>query len=172
MNRHLLGMTGVFVTACAAGALVMFGGAPAGAGQDVARKPALFRIGTFQRADVMVAYHRSKQHDDVMKELIRKRDEARAAGDEARVKELEAQGAAMQERAHRQLAGEAPITNILAHLKEAWPAIAREAGVDAIVEATLFASENVETVDVTSLVVKQFPPAHPDRKSSEPKAGG
>jgi hypothetical protein len=129
MNRHFLGITGAVGTFVGVLAWSVFSevreGSTASAAQAVQasgqEKEATFRIGTFQRTELMVAFHRSKQHDDVLKELIRQRDEARAAGQDARAKELDAQGAAMQERAHRQLAGEAPITNILTHLKDAWP---------------------------------------------------
>jgi hypothetical protein len=62
-------------------------------------------------------------------------------------------GGAQQEIAHRQLAGEASITNILDALQPAWPEIARKAQVQMIVPELTFAHKTIETVDVTGIIL-------------------
>jgi hypothetical protein len=120
------------------------------------------RIGTLHGPSIVVAYYGSDLNRAHMKELHAKRDRARADGDRARVKELEAEGERLQDLAHRQLEGKAPIDEILAALKERLPAAAKEAGVQAIVERVTWAAPGVEVVDVTDAVVAQL---HPSEKT-------
>ena len=78
---------------------------------------------------------------------------AKAANDTKKVQELDAWGNARQETAHQQLAGEAPITNILEALAPAWLEIARKARVAMIVADLPFADSSVQTVDVTEALL-------------------
>ena len=114
------------------------------------------RVGTFNRTALLVAYYKSKTHADWLDDLERKREEALAAGQTERAKEIERQGRESQELAHRQLAGEAPLTNILDHLQASWSSIANKAGVQAIIEHPLRKDPSVKFVDVTSLLVEQM----------------
>jgi hypothetical protein len=124
------------------------------------------RVGTFKRADVLVAYYGSTAHDTRLKELSAQRDRAKAAGDETKASEIQAQGASLQERAHAQLAGELMISDVLEHLEDAWAGIAQEAGVGIIVEQPLYKDGGVELVDVTPLLVKRFEPVK--KKADKP----
>jgi len=124
-----------------------------------ASEESAFRIGTFRRTELLVAYYGSTVHDKAIKKLKENHDRAQSAGDLDKVKELEAQGGASQELAHRQLAGEAPLTNVLEQLKDALPAIAKEASVVVIVEQPLYRDPSVREVDVTPWLVKKFEPA-------------
>ena len=63
---------------------------------------------------------------------------------------------ASQEVAHRQLAGEAPLTNIVMVLKEKLPEMAKQAGVHAIAEQGKFDAEGCETKDVTKALTGFF----------------
>lgn len=125
------------------------------------------RIGTFNRADLLLAYYRSSIHEESLRGLMKRREKAETAGDKSEVARIEAEGAAMQENAHRQLAGEAPIQNVLEHLKPAMEEIAKEAGVLVIVEKPLYRDVAVMEVDVTPMMAKRFEPAK--KKESEPK---
>ena len=117
------------------------------------------RVGTFDRIELLQAYYGSTIHDAVLEALIVERDAAREAGDEARVAEIEARGAASQELAHRQLAGEATLGNILPHLETTFPEIAQERNLVLIVEQPLWAGAEIESVDVTGDLTARFEPA-------------
>lgn len=117
------------------------------------------RVGTFCTSDLVVAYYRSEAFDKRLQTLSAERDKAQAAGDEKKVAELESQGAAMQERAHKQLVGEAPITDILQHLAPSVPEVAKEAGVPVIAGQVIYRDPSVRPVDVTELLVKKLKPA-------------
>jgi hypothetical protein len=119
------------------------------------------RVGTFKRTEVVVAYYRSSIHDRFLQSLQADRDQAAAAGNQQRVKEIEAKGEAAQNLAHRQLAGEAALENILDHLRKEFPQIAAEAGVKILVEQPLYIDPALKTVDVTDLIIKRFGTAEP-----------
>jgi len=126
--------------------------------------PASLRVGTFSRTDLVVAYYRSDVHDQWLKGLGEQRDKAKAAGNADEVQRIETLGGAAQELAHRQLAGEAALSNILESLQEKWPDIARESGVSVIVERPLYHDPSVELVDITKLLVAKFAPAEHGKK--------
>lgn len=111
------------------------------------------RAGVFDKQSVVVAFYRSPQWTEVTKAKIAELDAARRANDTAKVQDLEAWGTAHQELAHRQLAGEAPIGNILEALATGLPEIARRTGVNLIAPDLAFADPAVQTVDVTGLIM-------------------
>lgn len=112
--------------------------------------------GVYDRVEVLVAYHKSARQREVLRGMIRERDGAKARGDMVRVAELEHEGEAMQHRAHRQLAGKEPLTNVAEALGEALPELARRAGVVRIVERGAEA-RGVKTVEVTGEIVALLP---------------
>jgi len=107
------------------------------------------RIGTFDQQSLVVAYYRSPQWAEIMNAKLAERDAAKKANDAAKLKELETWGQSHQDLAHHQLAGEAPITNILEALKVAWPDIAKRAGVSLIDPNPIYADPSVQKVDLT-----------------------
>src|ERR1035441_4496356 len=109
------------------------------------------RVGTFHKPSVVVAFYRSPLWSDVNKAKLAELEAAKKANDTSKVQELETWGTTHQELAHRQLAGEAPITNILEALSPGLPEIARRAGVKLIAPDLAFADPSVQTVDVTDL---------------------
>ncbi len=137
-------------------------GHPAAEPQDTigigATKGVKIRVGTFERKNLLVAFYGSTHFDKTMKEWRVELAQARKDGDEAKIKEIEAKGAAAQEVAHKQLAGEAPLTNILESLKGDMAKIAKMAGVQMIVEKPLFTDGSVELVDITKQMTKCFTP--------------
>ena len=111
------------------------------------------RVGTFHKQSVVVAFYRSPLWADAAKAKVAELDAARKANDAGKVQDLEAWGSAHQELAHRQLSGDAPITNILEALSPGLPEIARRAVVKLIAPDLPFADPTVETVDVTDLLL-------------------
>lgn len=121
---------------------------------------AKMRVGTFRRTEILVAWHRSAVQDARIRDLIRRRDEAKAKGDTQLAQALEERGAAMQERAHRQLSGEETIPEILEALAPQMADAAREAGVSLIAETIAYHDAvAVEVVDVTETLTKRLAPA-------------
>ena len=120
--------------------------------------PKCLHVGVFNRTDLLVAFYKSAAWDQYLQDLTKQRDEARAQGDEKRVKEIEEQGAKSQEHAHLQLAGKAPLDNIFEHISDKLPAVSRETGVSVIVEMPLYNTADVELVNVTEFLVKLLPP--------------
>jgi hypothetical protein len=101
------------------------------------------RAGVFDQQSVVVAFYRSPQWAEIIKAKTAELDK----------KDAEAWGSTHQELAHRQLAGDAPIANILEALTPAFPDIARRAGVNLIAPDLVFADPAVRTVDVTDLLL-------------------
>ena len=125
------------------------------------------RIGTFQRAKLLVAFYQSDRWDKHLREMMIQRDAAKAAGDEEKVKKIESEGVASQEVAHKQLAGEANLDNIFVHLQPVLSEIAKKANVQLIVEKPLFNDSTVEVVDVTDLLTEQFSPRSQSARTIE-----
>lgn len=125
----------------------------------VAGAPAL-RVGTFRRTEVLVAYYRSAAWNKMLADKRAERDKAEAAADHDTARKLEAWGRLAQERAHRQLTGQAPLTDngLLDQLAKALPQVAAQAKVHLIVERPLYHDDAVQTVDVTDLLTRHLPP--------------
>jgi hypothetical protein len=118
------------------------------------------RVGTFDSRAVAIAYARSETFNRNIKELKAEHGKAKAAGDEKRVKELEAKGKSQQELLHKQGFSTWPVDNILDQIKGEIPEIAKQADVDVIVSKwdIVYQRSGVEFIDVTDLMVKQFNP--------------
>lgn len=122
----------------------------------VPNSDATLPIGVFDRRDVLMAFYGSAYSVDVIRKLRAERDEAAKRGDSARVKELEAEGVRLQEVAHQQMAGKAPLTNVSEALRGELPQIAAQNGVREIVVAGSEA-KGAATVNVTAAIVKLLP---------------
>lgn len=116
------------------------------------------KVGTFHRGNLIMKFYRSAHWEATMTGLMEQRNKAATASDLATVEKIEAQIREMQQLAERQLAGKAPITNILEQLKPQWAEIARETGVQLIVEDTLYLAPNTPLVDITMALLNRFPP--------------
>ena len=122
------------------------------------------RVGTYHPPSLVLAWYRSPDHAKDLDALVTARDAALKAGDSVKVAECEKQGAALQDLAHRQLAGEAGIEDILARLAGDMPAIAKEASVIRIAAEGDVLGDRVEFVDVTDRLVERFHPDEATRK--------
>jgi len=118
------------------------------------------RVGTFDSRALALAHIFSKPFKRYLKELRAEYEKAKSAGDEKRVKELEAEGPYQQELAHKQFFSTWPVDNILEQIKGKIPEIAKQADVDVIVCKWHIAYQRsgVKFIDVTDLMVKPFNP--------------
>ena len=94
-------------------------------------------VGTFDSRAIAVAYIRSDANAELLYQMRAEVEsalaEARAAGDDARVAELEQRGPALQRKYHEQGFSTAPVDDILVHVEDRLAHIAKEAGVDVLV---------------------------------------
>jgi hypothetical protein len=118
------------------------------------------RIGTFDSRAVASAYYRSESFNRQLREMRAEYDKAKAAGDEKRVRKLEAEGSAQQELMHKQLFSIWQVDNILEEIEEEIPKIAEQAHVGDIVSKWTMVCfpSRFEFIDVTDLLVKPFLP--------------
>jgi hypothetical protein len=114
------------------------------------------RVGTYDNRAIAIAYANS----DLLPVAAKKAEQAaaRAAGDTAKVRELEAWGERHQQELHLKGFCHAPVDDLLALVADGIPTVAANAGVDVIARACDFVGEGVEVVDVTMELVMLFNP--------------
>ena len=117
-------------------------------------------VGTFDSRVIAIAYYNTAAHISYVDSLKTEHAEAEASGDKERVKELEAEGEASQELAHKQAFSTWPVDNILEAIEGKMPEIAEQAEVDLIVSKwnIVYQRLGVECIDVTDVMVKLFNP--------------
>ncbi len=127
------------------------------------------RVGTYDSRAVAIAYAHSEFNEVGAK--IAELEKAKAAGDTGKIAELEAWGPAQQAKLHRQGFGTAPVDDILEHIKDNLPQIAKDANVIALVskwdKKTLKRYKSAELIDVTDLIVAPFNPKEKQLKAIE-----
>jgi hypothetical protein len=134
------------------------------AGQPGGQVARPVRVGVFDSRAVALAYYRkflrTPEFTARIQKLKEERDRAKAAGDEAKAKQLEAEGRGGQENVHSQVFGSAPIDEIMAKIRDQLPAVAKQAGVDLIVSkwSIAYRSADAQFVDVTEPLAKLFQP--------------
>ncbi len=126
--------------------------APA-APQDAAK----LRVGVYDNRAITGAWFHS-QYNDLMENSRKEYAQAKEAGDEERMKEIQAQGPVVQRRLHFQGFGRAPVTDLLRPIEDQLPALAKRLGVDVIAFECNYAGENVQVVDITLDLVKLYDP--------------
>jgi hypothetical protein len=133
-----------------------------------AEKPPL-RVGTFDSRAVTAAFAASKQFDRQLREMRETLEQAKQDGDKQEVARLEAEGGTRQKQFHRQGFGTAPVDDILVHIRDRLPEIARRAGVDVIVSkwAITYSAPAAQFVDVTDLIVEPFEPSERTKRIIE-----
>ncbi|HEY1221515.1 MAG: hypothetical protein ABSE42_03100 [Bryobacteraceae bacterium] len=124
------------------------------------------RVGVYDSRAIAVAFGRSEAWQATtgkqLAAMREERDQAKAAGNEKRVAELEAQGKAYQTLLHKQGFSTAPVDDILKNIQDKMPEIAKTAGVGPIVSKwdkdALAKYQSAELVDVTMPLVNAFHP--------------
>ena len=124
------------------------------------------RVGTFDSRLVATAYVRSPLFRQRLAKMQAGLKDAKASGDEKRVKQLEAEGPALQDLIHKQGFSTWPVHDILETIKEELPEIAKQAKIDVLVSKwdVAFQRKDVELIDVTDLLVEPFSPTEETRK--------
>jgi hypothetical protein len=127
---------------------------------EQAKPKAAVKIGTYDSRCVALAYGRSEEQLKAIGTMNQEYQKAKADKNEAKIKELEQEGPWQQVRLHQQVFSTAGVTSITAKIKDQLPAIAKEAGVAAIVSKweMPYQDSSVETVDVTLAIAKLFKP--------------
>lgn len=121
---------------------------------------ATVRLGVFDSRAVAIAYYRSEEFKKLLANLHSEHAKAKAAGDDKRVKQLEDKGKSLNDAAHKQGFGAAPVDSILATIKDELAATAKAANVDVIVSKwdLAFQRQDARYIDVTDRLVKSFRP--------------
>jgi hypothetical protein len=119
--------------------------------------PPKLKVGTYDSRAVAVAFAASKHNPVAAKKA--EHDEAKEAGDAAKLAELERWGRSLQRRLHRQGFARVPVDDLLEHVEARLPEAAAKAGVDVIAFGCDYASDAVEVVDVTRELVALFDPS-------------
>ena len=126
------------------------------------------RVGVYDSRAVAIAWAGTPSFNESMRSLHADHAKAKAAGDEKRVKELEAEGAARQQRLHMQGFSTAPVDEILGHIKDSLPGIQKQAGVSALIskwdKGGLAKYPAAEQVDVTMALVDALHPSDRQRQ--------
>ena len=121
------------------------------------------RIGTYDNRAIAIAFVASRFNPAAEKKLAY--DKAKAAGDTAKMKELEAWGPQYQRQLHFQGFGRAPVDDLLEPVKAQVATLARDKQLAAISMFCDFTSEQVELVDVTDDLVKLYDPSEKTLKT-------
>ena len=126
------------------------------------------RIGVYDSRAIVIAWAGTPSFNQWMGSLQSEYQKAKAAGDQKRVEELEAEAEARQQRMHMQGFSTAPVDEILVHIESSLPQIKKEAGVTMLVskwdQETLDKYPSAELVDVTMALVDAFQPSERQRK--------
>ncbi|MFN0058461.1 MAG: hypothetical protein ACKVX7_08390 [Planctomycetota bacterium] len=119
--------------------------------------PPPIRLGTYESRAIAVAYVHSR-FNTIVEKLTAELKAAEAAGDQTRAAEIRKQGERRQRQLHRQGFSNAPVDDLMVHIKDKLPAVCAAAKVQAIVAGVGYAGPEVEVVDVTDQLVKEFAP--------------
>lgn len=117
------------------------------------------RVGVYDNRAILMAWFASKYNDVAAQQ--REYAKAKQAGDDERMKAV----VKFQQRLHFMGFGRAPVTELLAHVEDQLPALARELGVDVIAFECNYSGDNVEIVDVTLDLVMLYDPSPETIKS-------
>jgi hypothetical protein len=126
------------------------------------------RIGVYDSRAIAVGWANTAPFNAWWGRLQSEYNQAKAAGDQKRLQELEAEAEARQRLQHMQAFSTAPVDDILAYIEDSLPEIQEEAGVTMLVskwdEETLAQYPSAELVDVTMILVDAFQPTERQRQ--------
>jgi hypothetical protein len=129
---------------------------------------AVDRIGVYDSRSIAVAWAGTESYNNLLKSLQAEYNQAKAAGDQKRVEEVEAEAEAQQQLLHMQAFSTAPVDDILAHIEDSLDEIKEEAGVTMLVSKwdteTLAQYPSAEQIDVTMMLVDALQPNERQRQ--------
>ncbi len=116
------------------------------------------RIGVYDSRAVAAAYANSTEFQEMLKAVRADYEQAKAAKDDKRIKQLESRMKLQQRQLHEQVFSTASVAGIVAKVKGALPAVAKKARVQAIVGKWELNHQEpeVELVDVTEDLAALF----------------
>jgi hypothetical protein len=109
-------------------------------------------VGTFDRSSIVLAYYRSPLWEAILADRRFELKTVKAANDTARATELEKYGGESQDLAMRQLAGKAPIDNIVAVLQPEIKELTARLKLSGVVDSST-ADPKAPSVEVTPLLL-------------------
>jgi hypothetical protein len=121
------------------------------------------RVGVYDSRAIALVYGNSAAFQESIKTVRAEYEKAKAAKDDKRMKEIDAQMKLQQRRLHEQGFSTGSVAGIMAKVKDSLPDVAKKAGVQVIVSKWELnhQSPGVELVDVTDELVALF---HPSEK--------
>jgi hypothetical protein len=122
--------------------------------------------GTFDKSSIVLAYYRSPLWAAILADRRFELNRVKAANDTARAKELEKYGGESQDLAMQQLAGKAPIDNILAVLQPEFKELSSRMKLSAIIDSSA-ADPKAANVDLTSLLMDWLKASSETREMAE-----
>ncbi len=126
------------------------------------------RIGVYDSRAIAVGWANTEPFNAWWASLQSEYQKAKAAGDQKRVEELEAEAEARQRLMHMQAFSTVHVDDILAYIEDSLPQIQEEAGVTMLVSKwdseTLAKYPSAELVDVTMMLVDAFHPSEGQRQ--------
>ncbi len=128
-----------------------------GRSEAVGQGQAKLRVGVYDSRAIAIAYAPSEYNP--VAEMMGEMKKAKEAGDIERIKELEEWGPRHQRQLHRQGFGRVPVTDLLEHVKDRLPEVAKAAGVDVIAFECNYIGSDVEKIDITRELVMLFDPS-------------
>ncbi|MCK5742845.1 MAG: hypothetical protein KAH48_11545 [Chlorobi bacterium] len=129
--------------------------------------PEKLKVGLFNRVKLLKTFYSSEIWAKHMQKIFDEYTAAEKRDDRKKMVEMRARTKALEDFSKKQLKGSAPLTNIFEYIWTQFPLIAKEAGVDLIVEKPLYRSKNIEVVDITQLLCDKFPLAEKNKKSEK-----
>lgn len=152
-------------------AMLAFSMTAAFAGDPSAGSPEpVRRVGTYDSRCLAVAYAGTPYFRQWLDPLRKQMAEAKAAGDQERMAELDRQGRKKQQEMHLQAFGTAPVENILAHIAELLPDLMKAADVQVLVSTwdteQLALYGDLEQVDMTEVLVDALQPDPRQRETA------
>lgn len=148
--------------------LLAMGALGCGSKPDAMLEGEKVRIGVYDSRAVAVGWVNTQPFKAWWGTLQSEYDQAKAAGDQKRIQELEAEAEARQQLMHMQAFSTAPVDEILAYIEDSLPEIQQEAGVTVLVskwdQETLAQYPSAELVDVTMMLVDAFQPNEQQRQ--------
>jgi hypothetical protein len=126
------------------------------------------RIGVYDSRAIAVGWANTAPFNAWWSNLQSDYSQAKAAGDQKRVEELEAEAEARQRLQHLQAFSTASVDDILGYIRDSLPQIQEDAGVTMLVSKwdteTLAKYPSAELVDVTMMLVDAFQPTEKQRE--------
>lgn len=124
-------------------------------------KKQLLRVGTYDSRGIVMAYYDSDYNDvSFMQRISQEKKKAEADGNLEKARQLDEQMNAYGLKKHKQVFSTAPVHEIIEHVKDQLPTVARQAGVDMIISKweSDYLAEDAEVVDVTLAIAHLFNP--------------